>query len=39
MGGFSIWHWMVLLAVILIPVVIAAVIAAVLLARKKGNGG
>jgi hypothetical protein len=35
MGGFSIWHWIVLLAIILIPASIAAVIAVVLLNRKK----
>ncbi len=34
MGGFSIWHWIILLAVILIPVGIAAVIAAIVLRRK-----
>jgi hypothetical protein len=33
-GGFSIWHWIILLAVVLIPVGIAAVIAAIVLRRK-----
>jgi hypothetical protein len=37
MGGFSIWHWIVLLAIILIPVSIAAVVALVLLNRKKSK--
>jgi len=35
MGGFSIWHWLILLAVILIPVGIAGVIAAIVLNRRK----
>lgn len=34
MGGFSIWHWIILLAVVLIPVGIAAVIASIVLRRK-----
>lgn len=34
MGGFSIWHWIILLAVVLIPVGIAAVIAAIVLRQK-----
>jgi len=34
MGGFSIWHWIILLAVVLIPVGIAAAIAAFFLRRK-----
>ncbi len=35
MGGFSIWHWIIVLAVVLIPVGIAAVIAAIVLNRRK----
>lgn len=35
MGGFSIWHWIFLLAIILIPASIAALIAVVLMNRKK----
>ncbi len=33
MGGFSIWHWIIVLAVILIPIGIVAAIVAI--ARKK----
>jgi Sec-independent protein translocase protein TatA len=33
MGGFSIWHWIILLAVILIPVAIIAIVLA--LSRRK----
>lgn len=33
MGGFSIWHWLIILAVILIPLGIVAAIVAI--ARKK----
>ncbi len=33
MGAFSIWHWIILLAVVLIPVGIVAAIVAI--ARKK----
>ncbi len=35
MGGFSIWHWIILLAVILIPVGIIAVALGILRRRKK----
>ncbi len=35
MGGFSIWHWIILLAVILIPVGIIAVVLGILCRRKK----
>lgn len=35
MGGFSIWHWIILLAVILIPVGIIAVVLSILSRRKK----
>ncbi len=35
MGGFSIWHWLILLAVILIPLGIVGVIAAIVLNRRK----
>ncbi len=35
MGGFSIWHWIILLAVILIPVGIIAVVLSILRRRKK----
>lgn len=39
MGSFSIWHWIIVLGVILIPIAIAAVIAIVVFSRKKrGNG-
>lgn len=33
MGGFSIWHWIILLAVILIPVAIIAIV--LTLSRRK----
>ena len=33
MGGFSIWHWIILLAIVLVPVGIVAAIIAI--ARKK----
>jgi hypothetical protein len=33
MGGFSIWHWLIILAVILIPLGIVAAIVAI--ARRK----
>lgn len=35
MGGFSIWHWIILLAVILVPVAIIAVVLGILRRRKK----
>lgn len=35
MGGFSIWHWIILLAVVLIPVGIIAVLLSILRRRKK----
>jgi Sec-independent protein translocase protein TatA len=35
MGGFSIWHWIILLAVFLIPAGIIAAVLSILRRRKK----